>query len=151
VHHRARLDLLDRLFKDADQTPGEFIQDRETECSIHTPAKTKQETDMATIILSYKLKDGVTQADFENWVKTVDHPAMRGLASVSRFETYRVTGLLMGEGQPSTSYIEVFELNDFAAFTGTDMPGDTVQGVMGQFMGFAETPEFMVAEAVDPS
>lgn len=106
---------------------------------------------MAAIILTYSLQPGVAPADFEAWVKDQDHPAMRGLASVKRFETYKVTGLLMGEGTPSCDYVEVFELNDLAAFTGTDMPGETVQAVMGAFMGFAAEPQFLLAEAVDPS
>ena len=38
---------------------------------------------MATIILKYKLKPGVTRADFEHWVKTTDQPVMRGLTSVA--------------------------------------------------------------------
>ncbi len=102
----------------------------------------------AAIILRYRLKPGVAPADFEHWVKTSDQPTMRGLASVKRFETYRVSGLLIGEGSPSCDYLEVFELNDMAAFTGADMPGETVQTVMGAFMGFADAPEFMMAEAV---
>jgi hypothetical protein len=101
-----------------------------------------------TIILRYRLRSGVTQADFETWVRTTDQPVMRGLARVERFSTYRVTGLLMGEGSPSSDYLEVFEINDMAAFTGTDMPGETVQTIMGQFMGFADAPEFLVAQAV---
>lgn len=101
---------------------------------------------MSSIILKYKLKPGVTKADFEAWVKNSDQPTMRALSSVASFNTWRVTGLLMGEGAPSVEYVEVFELSDMAAFTGTDMPGDAVQGIMGQFMGFAEAPEFMLAE-----
>lgn len=104
---------------------------------------------MAAIILTYSLQPGVLPADFEAWVKDVDHPAMRALASVRRFETYRVTGLLMGEGAPSCDYVEVFELNDLAAFTGADMAGETVQAIMGQFMGFAAAPQFLLADAVD--
>ncbi|WP_088310982.1 REDY-like protein HapK [Novosphingobium sp. B 225] len=101
---------------------------------------------MATIILKYRLKHGVSRDEFETWVKTTDHPVMRGLSSVAAFDTYRVTGLLMGEGAPSVEYVELFDIADLAAFTGTDMPGDTVQGIMGQFMGFADAPEFLLAD-----
>jgi len=103
---------------------------------------------MAQIILLYKLQDGVSKADFHEWIRTVDYPAMRGLASVESFKTYETQQLLMGEGSPSVQYVEVFDINDMAAFTGSDMPGETVQSVMGQFMGFAEAPEFIIAEEV---
>lgn len=101
---------------------------------------------MATIILKYKLKPGVTREDFEAWVKTTDQPVMRGLKSVAAFDTYRVTGLLLGEGAQTADYVELFDIADLDAFTGTDMPGDTVQGIMGQFMGFADAPEFLLAD-----
>jgi hypothetical protein len=37
---------------------------------------------------------------------------------------------------------------DLAGFTGEDMPGDLVQGVMGEFMGLVKDPEFLIAEKV---
>ncbi len=103
---------------------------------------------MAQIILLYNLKDGVSRDDFHEWVKTTDYPAMRGLASVDNFRTLESKQLLMGEGSPSFQYVEVFDLNDVGAFTGTDMPGAVVQNIMGQFMGFADAPEFILAEEV---
>lgn len=103
---------------------------------------------MAYLILSYNLKNGVTREEFEQWVRESDQPAMRGLISVQRFDTYRLTGLLMGEGQPARQYIEIFEISDMDAFTQKDMPGEIVQNIMAQFMGFAEAPEFAMADAV---
>jgi hypothetical protein len=101
---------------------------------------------MAYLLLRYNLKDGVSPADFEKWVKETDQPTMRSLKSVKAFDTWRATGLLMGEGAPSQSYFEIFEISDFDAFTSQDMPGDAVQAIMGQFMGFADNPEFVIAE-----
>ena len=101
---------------------------------------------MSAIILTYRLKDGVTPADFETWVRETDQPAMRGIERVKAFDTFRVTGLLMGEGAPSVQYMELFHVPDLAGFTGEDMPGAAIQAVMGQFMGFAKAPEFMIAE-----
>ena len=101
---------------------------------------------MAFLMIRYNLKEGVSPEDFESWVRDTDHPTMRALKRVNSFETYRATGLLLGEGAPSQSYFEIFDVEDLAAFTTEDMPGDTVQAIMGQFMGFADNPEFVVAE-----
>ena len=101
---------------------------------------------MAFLLLRYNLKAGVTEAQFEEWVKTTDQPAMRGLARVKSFETYKVSGLLMGEGAPAQSYFEIFEIDDLAGFTSEDMPGDVVQSVMGQFMQYVDNPEFAIAD-----
>ena len=96
----------------------------------------------------YNLKPGVTPADFEAWVKSTDQPAMRGLARVADFQTLRAEKLLMGDGKPSVTYIETFSITDLDGFVAEDMPGATVQGVMGQFMGFADAPQFIVVSEV---
>lgn len=100
------------------------------------------------LILIYSLKDGVTPEDFEAWVVETDYPQMRGLARVTDFRTYRSERLLMGEGEPSVQYIEAFSIPDLDGFVAEDMGGETVQSVMGAFMGFAEAPEFIVVSEV---
>lgn len=103
---------------------------------------------MAKIILTYKLKPGTTKEDFENWVRTTDYPTMRGLKRVASFTNNRVRGLLMGEGEAGMDYIEVFDVPDLDGFTGEDMPGAVVQGIMGDFMGRVDDVKFIVADEV---
>ena len=100
------------------------------------------------LFLLYTLKDGVTPDDFENWVRTTDYPKMRGLARVADFRTFRAERLLMGEGEPGVAYIEAFTIPDLDGFVAEDMGGETVQSVMGEFMGFAEAPQFIIASEV---
>jgi hypothetical protein len=109
------------------------------------------ETDAAPVnlILLYNLKPGVTQADFESWVRTQDQPTMRGLKSVSDFRTYRSTGLMMGEGKPGFQYVETFAINDMAAFGSKDMASAEVQKIVGAFMGFADAPQFILVSEVE--
>lgn len=104
---------------------------------------------MAKLILIYRLKDGVDASDFENWVRTTDYPAMRGLSRVNSFHTYRTEKLLMGEARPSADYVEIFDIPDLDGFAAEDMPGETVQSIMGQFMGFADSPEFIICSDVE--
>ena len=73
---------------------------------------------------------------------------MRGLKRVASFVNHRVTGKLIGEGPASADYVEIFDIPDLKGFLAEDMGGATVQNIMGQFMGFAENPEFMIAEDV---
>ena len=101
---------------------------------------------MSHLILRYRLKEGVSAERFEHWVRDTDQPAMRGLRRVAAFDTFRVTGLLIGQGAPAQDYVELFEITDLAGFTAEDMPGDTVQRIMGEFMGLVENPEFCIAE-----
>lgn len=101
---------------------------------------------MAFLLIRYNLQAGVSPEDFEAWVRDTDQPTMRSLNRVKSFETWKATGLLMGDGAPSQSYFEIFEIDDLEGFTAEDMPGDTVQAIMGQFVGFADNPEFVIAE-----
>jgi hypothetical protein len=95
---------------------------------------------MAFLLVRYNLKEGVSPEAFESWVRDTDQPTMRSLKRVERFETYRATGLLMGEGAPSQSYFEIFEIDDLAGFISENLPGDTVQSIMSDFV------EFVIAE-----
>jgi len=101
------------------------------------------------LVILYTLQDGVSPADFEAWVTGTDHPTMRGLERVEDFRTYRAEGLLVGEGSPSVTYIETFAITDMDGFTSEDMAGETVQGIMGQFAGFAEAPQFILVTELD--
>jgi hypothetical protein len=100
------------------------------------------------LFILYTLKDGVTPEAFEDWVRTTDQPAMRGLARVQEFRTYRAERMLMGDGKPGVAYIEAFAIPDLAGFQAEDMAGPVVQGVIGSFMGFAEAPQFIVVSEV---
>lgn len=100
------------------------------------------------LFILYTLKEGVTPEQFEEWVRTTDQPAMRGLARVQSFRTYRAERLLMGEGAPGIAYIEAFAIPDLEGFTAQDMGGETVQKVMGEFMGLVEAPQFIVTSEV---
>jgi hypothetical protein len=103
---------------------------------------------MSQLIITYKLKPGVTREQYEIWTRTRDYPAMRGLKRVAAFTNYRATRNLLTGAQSTLGYVEIFDIPDLAGFIAEDMPGDTVQGIMGEFMQFVENPEFIVAEEV---
>ena len=103
---------------------------------------------MAQIIIKYKLKAGVTPAQYEQWTVNRDYPAMRGLERVKRFTNHRVVRNLLSEAAPSVDYVEFFEIPDLAGFLAEDMGSSVVQTIMGEFMQYVENPEFLIAEAV---
>lgn len=101
---------------------------------------------MAKVILTYRLKPDVSPQSFEDWVRTVDYPTMRGLTRVASFANHRVRGLLIGEGDPGMDYVEIFDIPDLDGFTAEDMPGPVVQGIMGDFMGRVDDVKFIVLD-----
>ncbi len=103
---------------------------------------------MAHVILTYRLKPGVTLPDFEAWVRATDYPAMRGLKRVKSFTTYRIEGPLFPDGAVTPQYVELFDIPDLAGFGAEDVPGPVVQDIMGQFMSKVDGAEFMIASEV---
>ena len=103
---------------------------------------------MPNLVLTYTLKPRVARADFEAWVREADYPAMRGLRRVTSFATYRAERLLVGGGASPYDYVELFEIDDLEGFTARDMPGETVQRIMGEFIGYVENPAFMIVSEV---
>ena len=101
---------------------------------------------MAKILIQYRLQPGVTPADFEAWVRDTDYPVMRGITRVAHYANHRVRGLLIGEGEPDCDYVEIFDIPDLDGFTGEDMPGAVVQGIMGDFMARVADPRFLILD-----
>lgn len=103
---------------------------------------------MKQIIITYKLKPEVSDEQFENWVKEHDQPTMRGISRVSRFQTFKSNSLLMGEGQPSFDYVEIFDITDLDGFLSEDMGSDIVQKILGEFMNLVDNPQFVIGSEV---
>lgn len=103
---------------------------------------------MANVMITYKLKSGVTREDFEAWVRSYDYPNIRGITRVASFTNHRVERLLIGEGAPSVDYVEVFDIPDLDGFTAEDLGGAHLQAVMGAFMGWVDNPQFLVVSPV---
>lgn len=103
---------------------------------------------MAKVILQYRLKPGTSKDEFEAWVRSTDYPAMRGISRVASFANHRVRGLLFDDGDPGMDYIEIFDIPDLDGFTSEDIPGEIIQGIMGDFMGRVDNPVYIVADEV---
>lgn len=103
---------------------------------------------MATVIITYKLKPGTAPEAYESWTRTRDYPAMRGLKRVGSFVTHRAERLLMGEGEPSFDYVDIFDIPDLDGFLAEDMGGDVIQAVMGEWAELVDAPEMVIASPV---
>lgn len=99
------------------------------------------------IIVLFNLKPGVDAAAYEAWAKATDLPVVRALPSINDFQVYRSTGLLMGEGKPAYAYVEIIDVADMEGF-GKDAGSDAVQRVAAEFGEFADSPQFILTEAL---
>lgn len=103
---------------------------------------------MANVMITYKLKAGVTREAFEDWVRAYDYPNIRGIRRIAAFTNHRVERLLIGEGEPTADYVEVFDIPDLDGFTAEDLGSDHLQAVMGEFMARVDNPQFLVVSPI---
>jgi len=101
---------------------------------------------MATIIVLFNLRAGVTPADYEAWARRTDLPIVIALPSVEGFEVLRTTGLL-GGGQPPYQYVEILRFTALDALF-KDIGSETMQRVASEFQTFADGPLFIQTDAL---
>lgn len=100
---------------------------------------------MANILILYKLKPGITRADFEHWLVTSSAPTLRGIKRLKDLSAYRVEKRVMDAGEASIDYVEMFDIPDIAGFVSEDIPGAALRKDMEEFRGFAQSPEYLLA------
>ena len=98
---------------------------------------------MPTLFVGFKLKPGVDRGDYERWAVDRDAPVVRALETIDSFTVHRISGAIAGTAP--YDYVEVIEVNDMDAF-GSEVTGEPMNTVAGEFQDYAESPVFMVSE-----
>lgn len=62
----------------------------------------------------FRLKPGVTPAEYEEWFRAHNVPVVGRLRSISSYRVWRVSGVM--EGEPTFEFLEEMELADRQAF-----------------------------------
>lgn len=100
---------------------------------------------MATILVLFNLKPGVSVSDYETWAKTKDIPTVNSLNSVKEFRVLKMNHLLGSDTPSPYQYSELIEVPDMNAFFG-DLGNDAVQAGAKQFAEYADNPIFIVSQ-----
>lgn len=100
---------------------------------------------MATIIVLFNLKDGVSHDDYEEWARSTDIPVVRTLASVDQYEVFRSSGLLGSDDPAPFQYVEMIAINDGDVFA-QDIGTDVMTEIAAQFQTFADNPQFLMTD-----
>jgi hypothetical protein len=101
------------------------------------------------IFVLFNLKPGVDKADYLAWAKSTDLPIVRGLASVSSFEVFAVSGMLGSDGSAPYQFIEVVDIADMDQF-GLDITQEVMRRVAAEFQAIA-VPQFLLSQSVEAS
>ncbi len=102
---------------------------------------------MTTIVVLFNLKSDASREAYEAWARERDLPTVNALNSVERFEVLRAQGLLMSEASPPYQYVELIRVRDMEAF-GMDIAGEAVQKLAAEFGQFADSPLFILTQAL---
>ena len=102
---------------------------------------------MSHLIILFNLKAGKNCADYEAWAHANDLPSVNSLKSVDSCKILRSHGLMGAEGTAPFQYIEVIEVNSYDGFA-IDFDGPIMQKISAQFREFADSPVFILADAL---
>ena len=102
---------------------------------------------MSHLIILFNLKAGKNCADYEAWAHANDLPSVNSLKSVDSCKILRSHGLMGAEGTAPFQYIEVIEVNSPDGFA-IDFDGPIMQKISAQFREFADSPVFILADAL---
>ena len=96
------------------------------------------------IVVLFNLKEDVTPAEYEEWARTRDIPAVTSLGSVKFFSVHRATGLLGdGSAKPPYDYIEIIDIDTMDGFM-ADISTDDFQAAAAPFQRYADNPQFIL-------
>lgn len=99
------------------------------------------------MIVLFNLRPGQTAADYEQWARANDAPAVRRLPSVKRYELLKTAGLL-GPGIPPYQYVEIVEISDFERLR-KDAEGEEIGKIAAIFQSFAQDPVMLLLDRID--
>jgi hypothetical protein len=71
---------------------------------------------MDVVFFLNKLHSGVSPAEYEEWVSTVDYPTAHSIPSIREYTVCRIEGLLEGDEPAPYQYVERVLITDLDAY-----------------------------------
>ncbi|MCS6967939.1 MAG: hypothetical protein RMJ44_04085 [Cytophagales bacterium] len=103
---------------------------------------------MKTLIVLFNLKEGVSEADYEQFARELDIPTVKGLKSVSDFKVYKASGLFGAEGTPPYKYFEVIHFDSVENLLADIQAEPKMAEIPAKFRQFADNPIFIITEEI---
>jgi hypothetical protein len=106
---------------------------------------------MTTVYWLVKLKAGVTAEDYQAFVRRVDYPAVKRIASIRSYSSTRVAGSIPPGTAVPFDFIDVVDVDDLEAYIQDLDHHPAVEEVHSQSAHMVEVLHCVVAEPVPPS
>jgi REDY-like protein HapK len=103
---------------------------------------------MKTLVVLFNLKPGVSEADYEEFAKSLDIPTVKKLRSVSDFRVLKSAGLFGAEGTPPYQYFEIIDFSGIDELL-ADMGAEPLMAeIPGKFQALADNPIFILTDSI---
>ena len=103
---------------------------------------------MTVVYWLVRLKPGVTAAEYEAFVRRVDYPAVKRIASIRTYRSTRVAGTIPSGAALPFDFIDVTEVDDLDAYLRDLERHPAVLEVHSQSPEMVEVVHCVVAEPV---
>lgn len=103
---------------------------------------------MTTVYWMVRLKPGVTAEDYQAFVRRVDYPAVKRIASIRSYVSTRVAGSIPADTPVPFDFIDVVEMDDLDAYLRDLDHHPAVEEVHSQSAHMVEVLHCVVAETV---
>lgn len=100
-----------------------------------------------TLIVLFNLKPEINEAEYLQWAKESDIPAVNKLSSILSFEVFKGISILGQEKLPLWGYFEVIHISSEDDFL-NDIKSEQMQIIIQQFKAFTEDSIFILTEKI---
>lgn len=105
---------------------------------------------MTTVFWLVRLQPGVTPEAYESFVRRVDYPAVKRIASIRNYRSNRVSGSPLDAAPLPYDFVDVVEVEDLGAYLRDLKEHPAVEEVHSQSAALVEVVHCLTAEAVLP-
>ncbi|MFN4146718.1 MAG: hypothetical protein ACK4GN_12905 [Runella sp.] len=104
---------------------------------------------MTTLIVLFNLKEGVSEADYEAFAKTLDIPTVKSLKSVSDFKVFKSYGIFGSDATPPYRYFEVIHFSTVEELVGDMGAEPKMAEIPAKFAEMADNPLFILTKSIE--
>ena len=103
---------------------------------------------MTTVYWLVRLRPGVSAEDYETFVRAVDYPAVKRIASIRNYRSNRVVASPWEQAQPPFDFVDVVEVVDLEAYLRDLKEHPAVEEVHSQSAALVDVVHCLIGEPV---
>lgn len=95
-----------------------------------------------------RLQEGVSTADYEEWVRRVDYPVARRQPAIESYVVTRLDGHVVEEGEAPYQYLEVIEVTSIEEYR-AGLSAPELEGLLREWSEYVGESIAVYGEVID--